>query len=248
MKESAGVYTQAFRIRSSDVDLSRTLRLSTLFTWIQEAAIAHTIELGVPRQKTLDKGLLWVVTQYRARFTRLPQYDEEVRLLSWPGETMHLFFPRYFRLEEQAGELLAEVSSLWSLIEASSRQIVFPEEYDIAIPETVTGKEVPLPGRIRKEETAAKIPFPVPFSYVDLNGHMNNTRYFDLAADHMPASVQACTPVELTAEFSGEARLGETLSLGCRAADDSFYISGEKDKPVFRIKYRYLPPSPPQSL
>ena len=135
MKTASGIYAQEFRILSSDVDLSRSLRLSTLFTRIQEAAIAHTIELGVPRQKTLDRGLLWVVTQYRARFTRLPQYDEDVRLRSWPGKTMHLFFPRYFRLEDREGNALAEISSLWSLMEASSRRIVFPEEYDITIPE-----------------------------------------------------------------------------------------------------------------
>ena len=105
-KGPSPVYLRQFRVLSSDVDMSRSLRLSILFTLVQEAAIAHTIELGVPRQKTLDRGLLWVVTQYRARIYRLPQYDEDVRLVSWPGRTMHLFFPRYFRLEGLEGELL----------------------------------------------------------------------------------------------------------------------------------------------
>ena len=67
------MYRQDFQILSSDVNISRTLRLSALFTRLQEAAIAHTIDLGVPREKTLDKGLLWAVTQYRAIFHRLPE-------------------------------------------------------------------------------------------------------------------------------------------------------------------------------
>lgn len=238
-KEPSPIYIRQFRILSSDVDLSRSLRLSTLFTLVQEAAIAHTIELGVPRQKTLDRGLLWVVTQYRARIYRLPQYDEDVRLLSWPGRTMHLFFPRYFRLEDRDGELMAEISSLWSLIEASSRRIVFPEDYGIAIPETVTGQEFPLPGRVRREDTDSEQSYTVPYSCVDLNGHMNNARYFDLAADLMPQDLQARIPAELTAEYSGEARLSDTLTLHCHSTDNTFYISGEKDKPVFRIRYRY---------
>ena len=75
------VYRQDFQVLSSDVDMSRTLRLSSLFTRLQEAAIAHTIDLGVPRDKTLDQGLLWAVTQYRAVFHRLPEYDEKVTLL-----------------------------------------------------------------------------------------------------------------------------------------------------------------------
>ena len=69
------IYRQDFQILSSDVDMSRKLRLSSLFTRLQEAAIAHTIDLGVTRDKTLDQGLLWAVTQYRAVFHRLPEYD-----------------------------------------------------------------------------------------------------------------------------------------------------------------------------
>ena len=67
------VYRQDFQVLSSDVDMSRTLRLSALFTRLQEAAIAHTIDLGITRDKTLDQGLLWAVTQYRTVFHRLPE-------------------------------------------------------------------------------------------------------------------------------------------------------------------------------
>ena len=74
------IWRQDFRILSSDVDLTRKIRLSILFTKLQEAAIAHTIELGVTREKTLDRGLLWAVTQYRLKTDRMPEYDDQVTL------------------------------------------------------------------------------------------------------------------------------------------------------------------------
>ena len=49
------IYQQQLALRSSDVDAARRLRLSALFTLLQEAAIAHTTELGMGREKTLDK-------------------------------------------------------------------------------------------------------------------------------------------------------------------------------------------------
>ena len=207
------VYRQDFQVLSSDVDMSRTLRLSALFTRLQEAAIAHTIDLGITRDKTLDQGLLWAVTQYRAVFHRLPEYDEKVTLLSWPGKTMHLYFPRYL-----------------------TRGIIFPESHDIFIKETVTGNELPLPGRIRRQEASASCSFTVPYSFVDLNGHMNNARYYDLAVDNMPAELRSRKLKELSSEHIGEAQLGDAMTIGCAASEDSFYICGEKDKPVFRIK------------
>ena len=56
------IYSIEYRILSSDTDANRRLRLSRLFTLLQEASIAHTTELGMGREKTLDRGLLWIVT------------------------------------------------------------------------------------------------------------------------------------------------------------------------------------------
>ena len=230
------IYRQDFQVLSSDVDLHRRMRLSTLFTKLQEAAIAHTIDLGVPREKTLDKGLLWAVTQYRAIIHRLPEYDEKVTLLSWPGRTMHLYFPRYFRIVDTKGIVLFEAVSLWVLIDSKTRGIVFPESHDIYIKEIVTGNELPMPGRIRREEMTCTEQFKVPYSYVDLNGHMNNARYYDLAVDLMPADMRSRKLRELSSEYIGEATLGDIMKVGFSASEDSFYICGEKEKTVFRMK------------
>ena len=88
------VYRKQLRLRNRDVNLYRRLRTSTMFEWMQEASIRHTEELGMGREMTLDRGLLWVVTLQRAEIARMPEYDECVTLESWPGETMHLLFPR----------------------------------------------------------------------------------------------------------------------------------------------------------
>ena len=43
------VYEKAYRLLSSDVDAGQRLRLSRLFTFLQEASIAHTTEQGMGR-------------------------------------------------------------------------------------------------------------------------------------------------------------------------------------------------------
>ena len=94
------MYRIPYQILSSDTDANRALRLSRLFTLLQEASIAHTTLLGMGREHTLDRGLLWIVTLQRAQISRLPVYDERIVLKSWPGKTMHLLFPRYYRIED----------------------------------------------------------------------------------------------------------------------------------------------------
>lgn len=235
----SGIYTEHLKLRSRDVDMFRRLRTSELFKLLQEASIRHTEELGMGRDKTLDRGILWVLLMQRAEITRMPEYDEEVVLKSWPGKTMHLLFPRYYSLETANGEKLIRASAFWGLISAETRKVVFPEQYGIRIDGTQTGEETALPGAIRRQDCDREKVFEVPYSFVDLNGHMNNARYFDLAEDCVGAAVKGKRLREIRTEYVNEARLGEHLTLRWNGEEGEVYLCGESDRPVFRMALRY---------
>ncbi len=233
------VYEKSYRLLSSDVDAWRRLRLSRLFTFLQEASIAHTTELGMGRERTLDRGLLWIVTLQQVKVERLPVYDEDVKLLSWPGETMHLYFPRYYRMEDGKGNTLLTGSALWALMDQDTRRMVFPEEYDVHIDGEKAEKALGLPAAPRPPQAGERELFTVPYSYVDLNGHMNNTRYLDLCEDRMPANLRARPIREVRAEYSGEAKLGEEVTLTAEGQKDAFLLAGDRDRKLFRLNLAY---------
>lgn len=236
------IYRTTFRILSSQTDMTRTLRPSSLFTILQEAAIAHTQALGAGREKTLDRGLLWVITMQQVEIQRMPVYDEQVTLLSWPGKTMHLFFPRYWQMTDAEGRPLIEASSLWGLMDQDSRKLVFPEEYNISLPDMSNGRNGSIPLRIRAQQTPTVQEFTVPYSYTDLNGHMNNAHYLDLAQDCMPETIRQRKPARIRAEYIEEIRYGDTLSLYAgQLSDGSWYFAGQREHPVFRILFQFHP-------
>ena len=233
------MYREELLLRSKDVDLHRRLRTSRLFELLQEASIRHTEQLGMGRDKTLDKGLLWIVGLQRAQISRMPVYDEQILLRSWPGDTMHLFFPRYYQMETAAGEVLLRASALWGLVDQQTRKMVFPERFGVEIGGTVTGEEIGLPSSPRRMELTEAVPFRVPYSYVDLNGHMNNTRYFDLAEDCVPASREGRPLCLVQTEYVSEAKLGDELRVRWGSDGKVFYLQGEGEKPVFRMRLEY---------
>ena len=248
------VYERPLYVRSIDVGIERRMRPSVLFSLVQESAIAHTEELGMGREKTLDKGLLWIVTMQNAQIERMPEYDEHLILRTWPGKTMHLIFPRYFGLYTADGQPLVRVSSMWSLIDSRTRSIVFPEKHGISIEGETTGDEIPLPSSIRKADLKPCRQFTVPYSFVDLNGHMNNTRYLDLAEDCIYEELQRSGQDDagttgqnapgrilrsVRTEYIREVRLGDTISLSCCREDSRWLVTGSKEKPCFRISLEY---------
>ena len=234
------IYCETLQLRSRDVDLHRRLRTSRLFELFQEASIRHTEQLGMGREKTLDKGLLWIVTLQEADIARMPVYDETVTLESWPGETMHVFFPRYYRVLDAAGECLVTGSAMWMLLESESRKMVFPDRHGIVIEGVKTGHETALPSPVGRVEGSESGTFTVPYSYVDLNGHMNNTRYFDLTEDLLGAAASGRELRRVRAEYLQESRLGDTLSVSWSSTDDdSFRVEGRTQKPCYRMELKY---------
>jgi len=235
------VYEKEYKILSCDVDMFRRLRLSRLFTFTQEAAIAHTEQLGAGREKTLDRGFLWVVTMQHAQIKRLPEYDEKVRLISWPGETMHVMFPRYYSLLDEKDEEIVCASALWMLMDVGTRKMVFPDDEGIAIKGDATRIGYPLPRPVKPEETDKSFLYKVPFGSTDINGHLTNTKYFELAENLTDLSCSGKVPVYVCAEYSGEARFGEELNIGYSQKENEVYLSGTKEekKKVFKLKMTY---------
>ena len=233
------IYREELLLRSKDVDMFRRLRTSELFKLLQEASIRHTEELGMGRDKTLDKGILWVLLLQTAEITRMPEYDEQIVLKSWPGKTMHLLFPRYYRMETAAGEHLLSASALWGLVDQNTRKMVFPERYGVEIEGVVTGEEIAMPSAPKRLECTESRAFTVPYSYVDLNGHMNNARLLDLAEDRMPADLRGGRVRQIEVEYGGEVRMGDELLLRTRREGNVFSLSGERERTLFKLRLEY---------
>ena len=222
----SGIYERELLLGSEHVDCFRRLRVSTLFELLQTASIRHTEALGMGRDKTLDRGLLWVIARQYATIGRMPVYDERITLRSWPGETMHVLFPRYYEIVDRGGETLVRGSMLWSLMDRKTRATAFPDEYGVEIAGVETGRETPYLMKMPVLDTPNRFSFTVPYSCVDLNGHMNNTRYFDLVEDNTPAAASGALLREVYAEYSAESKLGATLDVAWGGENGTYYVSG----------------------
>ena len=235
----SGIFERELLLGSEHVDCFRRLRTSTLFELMQTLSIRHTEELGMGRDKTLDRGLLWVIARQYVVIDRMPVYDERITLRSWPGETMRVLFPRYYEILSESGETLVRGSAVWSLMDAKERTTAFPDEYGIEIAGVETGRELPYLTRVKPLEMPNYFDFTVPYSYVDLNGHMNNTRYFDLVEDHLPAAKAGKILREIHTEYSAEAKREAVLHVMWGEEDGRYYVNGSAEHPCFKMSLTY---------
>ena len=236
-----GVFTQKLHLTTADADLFQRLRMSALFRMLQEISIAHTERLGAGRGKTLDCGALWVMSRMRVEILRMPRYDEDVTLLSWPGETMHVIFPRYYQMLGNGGEKLLQASGMWLLMDRTTRKMSFPGAFGVHVPGVSTGEETPLPESIPLPGLPSACERAVRYSELDLNGHVNNTRYLDWLDDlfdisHHRAHAWHEVQINYVSEIPPEA----SVRLSYRMEDGCCWLSGAVgDRTAFQIAARY---------
>lgn len=219
------LFTKTLKIRAEHVDFRRKMRLSVLMRLFQECCIAHTEELGMGRKMTLDRGFLWVITNEHIKVTRLPEYDEDVVLESYPGPTLHYFFPRHFVMKDREGNVLIEISAIWALIDIKTRSMIDPKENGIVINGWENGKEIPMVTFLKVPPLNKKETIVATYSMVDINGHLNNTAYVDLALDRFEKEDLKRDIAEVKMTFKKEIPLGASFELAYDKIDHAYYLT-----------------------
>ncbi len=208
-----------------------------LFRLMQKVSGDHCRQIGYGEPVMEAKGLMWVIIRHGVRVLRWPAPGEELLARTWPGPTRHGMCPRYYRLESPAGELLVTGCAIWSVVDRATRKMVIPGERGVEIEPLVTGLESSRPGAPVRLPTDSSDVYMVPREVLDENGHMNNTRYYDLA--------EACLgtrgrPLRAAlVEYIAEAREGDALRLSWGSEGPRSYLCGEVSGPAFRMNLEY---------
>lgn len=210
----AGTWTERRSIRASDVTPRGTASVLALATIFQEAAGRHAADLGVSMQDFLAEGRAWVLARLRMEIDRLPQWEDEVVIETWPSGLDRLYATREFIFRGEDGRELARGTSAWLVIDTERRRPLRPPSvlHDIELPDRPAPigeahEELSLPSRVDRAQA-----FTVRFHDLDLNRHVNNVRYLEWALETLPSEVldqRQCTALAL--QFEGETTLEDPV-------------------------------------
>ncbi len=246
LMESLSVYKKNYRVELSDIDFTKKLKLSALFEYFQDIASQHADKIGYGFDALMQKyGASWMLVRIRVDIIRNPEWNENILIETWPLEPGKIEFDRDFLVRDSRGNVIIRAVSTWIVVDMKTREVKRSSLIDIERPPVITERAIDcklerLKGSGRLEIAYKKT---VGYSDVDLNGHLNNSKYVDFIMDcfsleeHRKYSVKT---IEIN--YVNEILPGETLILykDISALDsDSVYVEGVKEtdgKPVFRSR------------
>lgn len=227
------IHKKQFLIQSSEVDFKQQLKLSSLFTYLQDMATEHAIKLGVGRDVIQSNhGVVWVLIRARVDLLSYPKLHEEIIIETWPSQPGKLEFLRNFIIYDSENKIIGKAISSWVLIDFNSRKLKRSSLIKANFPSSGRGNAIDCELGRFKSNNDLRIEYKkkVGYSDIDINEHLNNAKYVDYIMDCFSLEKHKGYNVKsIEIDYLHEALPGETLVLKSDLRDlnqDIIYIEG----------------------
>lgn len=229
MSISKSSYTESFLISSTDTDAAYECRPSALFVYLQRAITEHSQAVGTSRDDMLEKyNCYWMVLRIWVRLKRPIIWGEtltvRVTVRKPAGTRVYRDCDLYVGKEH-----VGEATTLWVLANRMTKRPISLENLPELPSENIESA---------KEITLSRITFPAHmelqdrrklyYSDTDINGHINNTRYVDLACDaaELNKRPHGVFMQEILISYVNECFAGDELELSRGKDNGQLYIHG----------------------
>ena len=235
------MFSKKYVVGPSDADQNLNAKISTLFVYMQDVSMEHAEELGIGKEATMDKGMMWVITRYSLSIIRLPRYLEEITVSTYTGRDMKFIFPRHFEMRDKDNNLLVKASATWMVLDQATHKINLNPFNGKKLPiETHEGEE-PLPEKIKPQPTTLIDQRKTRNSDVDINNHLNNTRYIEYLVDSHDFDFYRSREIKhLTLEYQKEIKINQLVEIYSNNLEPEFIEAKVNDEVCFEalIEYR----------
>lgn len=209
-------YQQNYRVPFYESDAFKKMRISSILAVALQISGEQSTLLGRSDVWVSERfNLFWAVIEYEVEITRLPEFNEQIVIETEATSYNKFFCYRNFYFKDEAGNQLVEIHSTWVLMSKNSRKIERVLDEIVAPYDSEKISKILRPHKFNKLEhfeQCEQVVYPVRFSALDMNGHVNNAKYYDWAADMVDFDFRKShQPAKLFIKYNHEVLYGEKI-------------------------------------
>lgn len=224
------MFQKTFDLRTADFDCYRRILPSAVLDLFQVVAGEHAIALGCGFEALYKQNLLWVLVRTKYEIISEPEIYQTVIVKTWPLPPSRAGFQREYLMEDERGNPLIKGTSDWMIIDLEQRRLVSkPDIYPDL--DFITKKS--FDERVKKvldfEPTDGGVTLCPGFSQLDMNGHVNNTKYANYALDVLnPTEDEVIKAFQI--DYRHEIKLGDEIKVYATKSDGVALVKGVNNK------------------
>ncbi|WP_288896565.1 acyl-ACP thioesterase domain-containing protein [uncultured Capnocytophaga sp.] len=179
------IFTETYKVRSTQVNLNNQLGLYGVLGMLQDIASEHAALLGFGYKELVERGFFWALVQQKLKMNYWPNWNDRITIKTWSLPVQGVYAFREFELFWN-DQKIGECASTWITMDIKTRRpIDLTAQQGLFHPRTdgrlsFQTERITLP-----EEMDLVKEFEVRMSDLDINSHVNNVKYTQWALDMM---------------------------------------------------------------
>ncbi|MEW8978205.1 MAG: acyl-ACP thioesterase domain-containing protein [Symbiobacterium sp.] len=223
------IFEQRFIAGIRDVGDRNELTNKAILEALTDVSNLHGLTVGQSTRDRSRSHLAWMVANWKLKVIRRPKVCDTFVARTWARGYSRAHALRDYELVDQNGEVCALATSKWVAVDTETGSLLrlTPELMDRYEPEP---DRVNFPGVDFMRAAPKDVPeerralVQAPRYMIDLNGHVHNTMYLDLAAEVLPDDLWRRQFDSLEIHYRKEILPGQTVLLLYGEAGGTHYV------------------------
>ena len=207
-------YQMKMKIPFDMADMNGHIKLPDVILLSLQVSGMQSIELGVSDKSILEYyNLVWIITEYDIEVVRLPRFAEEITIETEALSYNRLFCYRRFTIYDEAGQEIIRMLATFVLMDRDSRKVHAVEPEIVAPYQSDFDKKLIRGPKYESLEEPFSKDYHVRFYDLDMNGHVNNSKYLDWIFEVMGADfLTQYIPKKINLKYVKEVRPGGVIT------------------------------------
>lgn len=207
-------YQMKMKIPFDMADMNGHIKLPDVILLSLQVSGMQSIELGVSDKAILEEyNLVWIIVEYDIEVFRLPRFAEEITIETEALSYNRLFCYRRFTIYNEAEQELIHMMATFVLMDRDSRKVHVVEPEIVAPYQSDFDKKLIRGPKYESLEEPISKDYHVRFYDLDMNGHVNNSKYLDWIFEVMGADfLTHYIPKKINLKYVKEVRPGGVIT------------------------------------
>ena len=207
-------YQMKMKIPFDMADMNGHIKLPDVILLSLQVSGMQSIELGVSDKAILEEyNLVWIITDYDIEVVRLPRFAEEITIETEALSYNRLFCYRRFTIYDESGQEIIRMLATFVLMDRDSRKVHAVEPEIVAPYQSDFDKKLIRGPKYESLDEPISKDYHVRFYDLDMNGHVNNSKYLDWIFEVMGADfLTHYIPKKINLKYVKEVRPGGVIT------------------------------------
>jgi len=236
------IVEQEYQVKLSEIGKDNKVTNKAILSYLEDIGGIHSNIAKCGIFDIPQTHLTWILLDWKLKVIRRPNYAEKIRVRTWSKDSLKCYAFRDFEVVDENDNVIIRAISKWVLINIEQQKIVKVEEellkrYEPELDKTVFENEEF--DKLREPEIyQLETEYRVKRSDIDVNNHMHNLNYIELANEVLPEEIYNNSQFDnIRISYKKEIKLGETVI--CKYvkqnSNNIIVIKSEDDKVVHAI-------------